>query len=296
MINILNYNQLNYYIEFQSLKWFCYFQMKKEDSKMEEENAGITEELYEEINVTDRVAQFIDEEGERIRQETERVQSPIIAKARQEYKKRLSAFLEEEREKIRGEAEREAVAIRSRAESEANDIIATVRAEAQVQAEQIIEEVKRQVDVEREEELTGRRREANAIIEDAKQTAERLTNEANELARKTIEEESTKILAEARLNASKEAAAIISNSWRRAQQMFDSAEKAYSVVRKQLQDCLKVVTEADHRMSLIPTTYTEERLEENEPELTGFYDENELEPTDLHEESDPEPADLQPMV
>ncbi len=233
---------------------------------MEEENTGITEEYQDETNVTERVARFLDEEGERIRQETDRIQSPIIAKARQEYKNRLSAFLEEEREKIREDAEREAVAIKSRAEFEANDIIAAAKAEAQIQTEQIIEDAKLQVNMEREEELTKIRKEADAIIEEAKQEAERLTSEANELARKTVEEESEKILAEARANASNEAAAIISNSWRRSQQMFDSAEKAYNIVRKQLQDSVKVITEAEHKMSLITTTYSEDQPEQYEPE------------------------------
>ncbi len=244
---------------------------------MEEEQPGIVEEVEEGTQVTERVEQFIDIEGEKIRQETERIQSPIIAKARKEYTRRLKAFLEEERKKIKEEAENEAAAIKSKAESEANDVIVRAqaeklkiiddgKAEVQTQAEQIIEESKRQANMERKEEVAKGRKEADAIIEEAKQSAEKLVSEANELARKTVEAESAKILAEARAKASSEAAAVVSNSWRRAQQMLDSAEMAYSIVRKQLQDCLKVVTEADRKMSLVNTMHPEDKPKQNEPE------------------------------
>lgn len=226
---------------------------------MEEENARVVDEVKEGPHVRERVEQFIEAEGDRIRQETERVQSPIIAKARQEYKKRLTAFLEEERERIRVEAEKEAAAIISKAESEANAIIAQAqtqkqeaiaagRTEAQTHAEQVIEEAKRQANMDREREVAEGQKQADAIVAEAKESAENLKRKAAEFARKTVEVECGKILAEAQANASSQAQAIISDAWRRAQQMLDSADTAYKVVRTQLQECIKAILEADGKM------------------------------------------------
>lgn len=228
---------------------------------MEEENPGVVEEVKQETPIRERVELFIDDEGERIRRETDRVQSPIIAKARQEYKKRLAAFLEEEREKIRGEAERQADEIRSKAESEVKtiisqaqveklEIIASGKMEAQTRAEQIIEEAKQQANQAREEKVDKGQKEADAIIAEAKQRAEKLTSEADELALKNVEAEHAKILTEAQENATSQAATIVSDSWRRAQEMIDSAEVAYNLVRGQIREFGVTFAEAERRMAL----------------------------------------------
>ncbi len=228
---------------------------------MTEENPGVTEEVIKEIPRKERVEQFIDEEGEKIRQETDRVQSPLIAKARQEYKKRLIAFLEEEREKIKTEAERDADETKNEAEYEANaiiaksktetqEIIAAARIEALTQGEQIIEEAKRQANMTRERAVAEGRKEAELIIVEANQNAEKLTGEAAESARRITEAECARIVTEAHESASGQAAAIISNSWRQAQDMLDSAEVAYNVVREQLRQCFVAISEADRRMAM----------------------------------------------
>ena len=225
---------------------------------MEGENEQEARDGKEVTPLTDRVTQFLDAEGERIRKETERIQSPIIAKARQEYKQRLSAFLEEERDKIKSEAEKEAEAIRTRAQSEAEAIIAQARAkdkeimaEAQKQAEKVIEEAIRECNADRDKVLAEGQKQAAAIIEEAKQGAARLTSEAGELARKASEAECDEILAEARAKAHDESQSIVSNSWQRSQQMLDSAETAYKLVRTQLQDCVKAIIAADSKMEMV---------------------------------------------
>jgi vacuolar-type H+-ATPase subunit H len=243
----------------------------------EEENPGIVEKVKEATHVTGRVEQFIESEGERIRQETERVQSPIIAKAREEYKKRLTAFLEEEREKMKREAEQEAAAIRSKAESEAQAIVAhaqaekqEIRTEAVKHAEQIIEEAKRVGNADRERVLAEGQKEATTTIEEAKQSAARLIGEAAELARKTTEAECDRILTEARAKANDQSQRIISDSWQRAQGMLDSAEAAYNQVRAQLQDCMKAILEADNKMEIVVTEgpgHEQSKSEPSDPNL-----------------------------
>jgi len=241
---------------------------------MVEENPGVNEEINKEIPRKERVEQFIDEEGEKIRQETDRVQSPLIAKARQEYKKRLITFLEEEREKIRTEAEHDAVEKRNKAESEANaiiaqaqaetqEIIATARIEALTQGEQIIEEAKRQANMAKERAVAEGRKEADVIIKETKQNAERLTCEAAESARKITEAECARIVTEAHESASGQAATIISNSWRQAQDMLDSAEVAYNVVREQLRQCFVAIGEADRRMAMALADHEIKREDKN---------------------------------
>jgi vacuolar-type H+-ATPase subunit H len=241
---------------------------------MAEENPGVTEEIKNEPHRKERVEQFIDEEGEKIRQETDRVQSPLIAKARQEYKKRLITFLEEEREKIRSEAERDAAEKRNNAESEANtiiaqaqaktqEIIAAARIEALTQAEQVIDEAKRQANITRERAVAEGRKEADVIITEAKQNADRFNSEATEAARKITEAECARIVTEAHESASGQAATIISNSWRQAQDMLDAAEVAYNVVREQLRQCYVAISEADRRMAIALTGRESKREESN---------------------------------
>jgi colicin import membrane protein len=230
----------------------------KKEKQMGGEKPEETNDSNGESQLTDRVTQFLDAEGERIRQETEKIQSPIIAKARQEYKQRLSAFLEEERKKIKGDAENEAAAIRSRAQSEAEAIISQarvkdqeIRAEAQRQAEKVIEEAIKECNADRDRVLAEGQRQAAVIIEEARQKAAKLTGEAAEYARKTADAEREKVLAEARAKAHDESQSIVSNSWQRAQQMLDSAETAYKLVRTQLQDCVKAIIAADSKMEMV---------------------------------------------
>lgn len=224
------------------------------------EDAGLPtsrDKASDETHVVDRVGQFLEVEGEKIRQETERIQSPIIAKARQDYKQRLAAFLVEERDKIKADAESEAAAIRDRAESEAGHIIAraqterdNIRADGHRQAELMIEDAIMKGKEDAEKAIGEARREALRIIEEATQTAERLTEEAAETARKSAESEAEKIIADARSQAYEHSQNIISNSWQRAQQMLDSAEGAYKLVRTQLQGCVRSIIEADSKMEM----------------------------------------------
>ena len=249
-----------------------------------EDKAVTTDGVQDNGKVAERVAEFLDFEGERIRQETERIQSPIIAKARMEYKQRLAAFLKEESDKLKLEAENEASSIKDKAKSEAGSIIAQAQAdrqsifmEAQKQVDQLIEEAKRQAIVERdlivvekqkeveqlieeakrksimERELIVKdgQMEAEAIISKAKQKASQLVAEAGELAKKATEAECEKILTEARKKAHDQSQTIITENWHRAQQMLNSAESAYNLVRTQLQNCVRTIIEADHKMEIV---------------------------------------------
>ena len=71
------------------------------------------------------------------------------------------------------------------------------------------------------------------------------------LARKTVEAECERILTEARAKAHDESQSIVSNSWQKAQQMLDSAETAYKLVRSQLQSCVQAIIAADSKMEIV---------------------------------------------
>lgn len=122
--------------------------------------------------------------------------------------------------------------------------------EAQTHAQQMIEGARQQIKTEREREVAEGRKEANTIIAEAKLNAEKLTSEAIESARKTAEAERAKILAEAQENATSQAATIVSDSWRRSQEMLDAAEVAYNLVRGQIREFGVNFTEAERRTAL----------------------------------------------
>jgi colicin import membrane protein len=258
--------------------------------------------------VTDRVIQFLDVEGERIRQETERIQSPIIAKARQEYKQRLSDFLKEESDKLKKETEKEIVSIKEKAHSEASIIISQAHAEKnnmldetqkqivqlldearkqaiidrdkiilekQNEATQFAEETKQQAIVQKEQIIVEGRKEAEIIIDKAKQEASQLMAEVREVARKNTEADCELILNESRKKAHEQSQAIITDTWHRSQQLLDSAECAYNLVRTQLQECVKVIIEADSKMEIVVSPnsnagYEEQVLRTNNHDMELF--------------------------
>jgi hypothetical protein len=76
--------------------------------------ANVIDEAAQELELTEmqvsddlkqRLSLIIEEEGNRVRKETDRKSAHIIAGARQEYRQRLINVLAQEREKIRREAQ-----------------------------------------------------------------------------------------------------------------------------------------------------------------------------------------------
>jgi hypothetical protein len=233
-------------------------EIKKEDTLIAEKKPVSCPEVNTENVINEKVLKFVDEEGNRIRQETERVQNPIIVKAREEYKKRLTLFLEEESEKIKGEALQAAVKIKTEAESEAKAIVAkankdkeTAQAELEkikTEAEQEAARIKNAAESESrviKSQAEDIKKQAETIKTDAQNAAERINSEATKQAQKNAEAEYSRILAEAQQKAS----TIITENWRRAQEMTDAAEEVFNIVRAQLRESAKVATEAERRMA-----------------------------------------------
>ena len=74
-------------------------------------------------NYSQRLSQFLEEEGERIRKEADRESASIIARAKEEYRKRITYFLEEESDRVRRQAEQDAANIIAQARGEMKEII-----------------------------------------------------------------------------------------------------------------------------------------------------------------------------
>ncbi len=221
-------------------------------------NEDPVQRLEKKVPVAERVAQFLDLEGEGIGQETEQAQGSIITRDTMEYRKRLALFLEEEYKKIREDAEKEAAIIRNKAESKAYATLSQVQAEkqeiitkTQKLTRQMIEEAKRQQTIDRERIIAEAKKEAGKIMAEAEEQVAKLNKEATESAQKMVETECSRLLNEASIKAYDQSQIIISNSWQRAQQMFDAAEEAYNIVHAQLQNCIKAIVEADNKIEKI---------------------------------------------
>ena len=83
-------------------------------------NTETKEETERETTIPDdyrqRISQFLEEEGERIREEADQELASIIAKAKEEYKKRVGRFFEGER--IRKDADQQSAYIIAKAKEE----------------------------------------------------------------------------------------------------------------------------------------------------------------------------------
>ena len=199
---------------------------KKEASQMAKVPNKIIEQAEEEATISDdykqRLTQIIEEEGDRIRKETEQESAHIITRAREGYRQRLSRFLEKEAEKIRRQAEQDAADIIAKALEEKEHIFAEAKIEAQLQVEQVIGEVKRLAE-----------QEAAKIIDNANDQAMQITAEAKERTKKQAEEEkqqeaeriieyakqeSAEIIAEARQATEKEVNKIIADAVKEAEE------------------------------------------------------------------------------
>jgi vacuolar-type H+-ATPase subunit H len=138
----------------------------------------------------------------------------------------ITAQTNTEKERVLAEAEQEAARVKSKAEFEANAITA-------------------QANTEKEKFMVESKEEAAAIITEAKNTAEKVTADATILAKKNVESECARMLAEAQQKAS----SIVTENWRRAQEMTDAAEQVFNTVREQLRECSKVIMQAERMMA-----------------------------------------------
>ncbi len=220
-----------------------------------------------------RIARFIDQEGDSIRKGAEQESAHIIAKAREEYSQRLSRFLEEEGERIRNQAKRDAEETITKALEEKERIFTDARIMAKSRAEEIIKKIKIQaeqmvamhanISKQRSEKIAANYRdeckkraeqEAATIIDSANEQAIQIIAEAKERIKQQAGEEkdlevkrimesarleSAEIIAKARQAAEKEAeettSKIISLAQQKAIQIFsETMEKSKNGEEKEL--------------------------------------------------------------
>jgi len=238
-----------------------------------------------------RLAQLVDEEGDKIRKQAEHESAHIVARAREEYKGNLVRFLKEEREKISRQAEREAEEVIAKAVEEKKRIIAEAKAEARSQAEQVIKEVKRIAE-------EG----ASKYTEESKRKAEQMAEQISAKAREKAEKEASAIIDQANAQATdiiakalerakkeaeeeklREAERIIQNARQESDQVIAAARKAAEAeANRTIADALKraeetaskIITLAREEARLV-TEATGKQSDENGKKLSVATDEGE---------------------
>ncbi|HEY50334.1 MAG TPA: hypothetical protein G4O20_00805 [Dehalococcoidia bacterium] len=179
-------------------------------------NNRITEtELVKRESIIDddykqRIARFLEREGDSIRKEADQESAFIISRAREEYIQRLSRFLEEEGEKIRKQAERDAENVITKAREEKENVFAEARNMAKSQVDEVVKKVKMQAE-----------QTVAMYANIAKQRAEKIADEYRDECKKRAEQEAATIID----NANEQAIQIIAQAKERANKQADEEKQ-----------------------------------------------------------------------
>jgi len=249
-------------------------------------------------NYRERIARFLEQEGDRIRKEADQESTSIISKAREEYNQRLIKFLEQEGENIRRQAERDAENIVTEALEERDRIFAEARDMAKSRADEAINKVKTQAEQNvstyvatakqkaekiAEEYREGRRKradqEAAAIMDSANEQAIQIVAQAKEKAKKQAEEEKREEVKRIIESAKQQSAEIITQAKQAAEK---EAEKTASTIIS--------LAQQKARQLISETIETMDKLKNGEEEtltklISGEQHNSELEATDIFAEA-----------
>jgi len=208
--------------------------IKKETSQVVKANNKITE-LVEQGSIMDdykqRIAQFLEREGDSIRKEAEQEKSCIVSRAREEYVQRLSRFLEEEGGKIRKQTEQAAENIITKALEEKERIFTEARNMAKSQVEEVIKKVKIQAE-----------QAVSMYANIAKQRAEKIADEYKDECKKRTEQEATSIID----SANEQAIHIITQAKERAKKQANEEkdEEVKRIMEAARLESVKIIAKA----------------------------------------------------
>jgi len=182
-------------------------------------------------NYKERIARFLEQEGDRIRKEADQESTSIISKAREEYNQRLIKFLEQEGDNIRRQAERDAENIVTEALEERDRIFAEARDMAKSQADEAINKVKTQAE-----------QNVSMYVATAKQKAEKIAEEYREERRKRADQEAAAIMD----SANEQAIQIVAQAKEKARKQAEEEkrEEVKRIIESAKQQSAEIITQA----------------------------------------------------